>query len=354
MILYLFSIGITLLVSSVAMKYDKDTTNRKICVVVLIVCLILISGFRVDNTLYSDEWNYRHMFEGYKGTTLSSIDWSLSKEPAFKLLMWILANRGFSSQSFIFVAAAFTLSVYIWFIYKQCYDFQFAMFLFVAGGGFFTTMNIIRQCIAIAIVLLGFSNVENKRFGRFFLFVLVASLFHLSAWIALLYYFFLNLKEIEKKLIPVSIIAIFVMANFSKLMAAMETTNYGHYVSNYNTSGYGTSWLRILFWGSFAAFIFFRRYNIFKNDEFSQPIINGYFLSTILLLAAKAYVYITRMDYTGICNYIMISQIPQAFSENSRKLAKLLLMVLFFVYGYYQTVLIGGYSNMSHLLFAFI
>ena len=143
--LYLFSLCGTFFLSFLAMKYEKESPKRKIFLFLLIFFLILISGFRVDGTVESDEWNYRYMFDGYIGKSFDSIELNLFKEPGFKILIWSLSRIGFSNQSLIFVTAAFTITVFMFFIHQYSNNFSLASFIFVAGGNFFTSMNIMRQ-----------------------------------------------------------------------------------------------------------------------------------------------------------------------------------------------------------------
>lgn len=352
--LYLFSLCGTFILSFLAMKYEKESPKRKIFLFLLIFFLILISGFRVDGTVESDEWNYRYMFDGYIGKSFDSIKLNLFKEPGFKILIWSLSRIGFSNQSLIFVTAAFTITVFMFFIHQYSNNFFLASFIFVAGGNFFTSMNIIRQYFAIAIILLGFRWIIKGKFIRFLPYVFIASLFHVSAWIMAFYYFFLNIKKLEKKMIPVLIIAIIIMVNFSKLMEGLEGTAYEGYQSSYIISGYGVSTIRIIFWVMFAIFIFANRKKENKNEKIVMQIKNGYYLSTLLLVLAKVYVYITRLDYTSLCNSIMISEIPTVFTKRSEKIVEIAIMGIFFIYGYYQVVVVGGYNNMSNLIFRFI
>lgn len=352
--LYLFSLCGTFFLSFLAMKYEKESPKRKIFLFLLIFFLILISGFRVDGTVESDEWNYRYMFDGYIGKSFDSIELNLFKEPGFKILIWSLSRIGFSNQSLIFVTAAFTITVFMFFIHQYSNNFSLASFIFVAGGKFFTSMNIMRQYLAIAIILLGFRWIIKKKFIRFLPYVFIASLFHVSAWVMIFYYFFLNIKELKKKIVPVLIIAAIVMVNFSRIMGSLEGTTYGEYQSQYASSGYGVSLIRILFWGIFAGFIFINRNKQSNTERASVQIKNGYYLSTLLLMLAKVYVYITRLDYTSLCNSIMISEIPTVFTKRSEKIVEIAIMGIFFIYGYYQVVVVGGYNNMSNLIFRFI
>ena len=163
-----------------------------------------------------------------------------------------------------------------------------------------------------------------------------------------------DIKELKKKIVPVLIIAAIVMVNFSRIMGSLEGTTYGEYQSQYASSGYGVSLIRILFWGIFAGFIFINRNKQSNTERASVQIKNGYYLSTLLLMLAKVYVYITRLDYTSLCNSIMISEIPTVFTKRSEKIVEIAIMGIFFIYGYYQVVVVGGYNNMSNLIFRFI
>lgn len=354
MVLYIFTLVGGIFLSYLTSRFDKDTKQRKLLLFLTIVFLVLISGFRLDETMYSDEWNYRHIFEDYLNTPITSLELSLFNEPAFKLLNWFLASRGFEAQSLIFITAAFTVSVYVIFIHKYSIDFQLAMYIFIAGGTYFSMMNIVRQYIAIAIVLMGYHWIIEKKLFRFVPFVFIASLFHISAWIALLYYFILNIRKVERSVFLLLVIGAVAIINFSELIEKLDMTVYAEYATSYEESGYGVGWMRIIFWGTFAVFVFIKRKRIFESSNIQPQIMNGYYLSTILLFSSRLYVYINRLDYTGICNCILISLVPNAFSRRNYAFVKLLIMAVFFAYGYYQVVYIGGYANMRNLIFAFI
>lgn len=340
------------MISTWIQTLKKGTKERTLCLILLIVFLTLISGFRVDHTIDSDEWNYRQLFNSYKNISMKNIGFSLFREPGFKFIVWLLAHRGFEDQSLIFVAAAFTVSVFVWFLNKYSIDFELAIYIFVAGGSFFSTMNILRQYIAIAIILLGYKWIIKNKIVRFIPYILVASLFHVSALFTFVYFFFLQIRRMERTFILISVVLMVFIINFSKIILIFESTTYNEYTDLVN--GYGTGWERILFWGGLALFVYLERKLIDPEGKIPRQIKNGYILSTVILFASKVYVYIARCDYMGICQDIILAELPNAFTINSRRFAKIFLMIVFFAYGYYQVVYVGGYSNMDNLLFRFI
>lgn len=74
----------------------------------------------------------------------------------------------------------------------------FAMILFYFGV-FSSSFNIMRQCVAVALVAHAYTFVFEKNFLKFFSIVFLASCFHLSAFITVFVYF---LWTKEEKLIP--------------------------------------------------------------------------------------------------------------------------------------------------------
>ena len=191
--MYLFSIISTMLL---AVLYNRSR-NKKLCLGLIILMLVLISGLRVDSTLYSDEWNYRHAFQGYTNISFNALDLNILKEPGFTLLNYFIAQITDNSQVLIFLCACIINLSFVLFLYRYSNDFTFSLFLYVTGGTYFSSMNVIRQYLAIAIILFGFKYLLTQDLKRFTPFVLIAFLFHKSAVIAFIFYFLtLNLRKV--------------------------------------------------------------------------------------------------------------------------------------------------------------
>lgn len=349
--LYLFSLFVSTLFSALVTAERKNKKLSYVYLAFLILTLVLISGFRVDQSLYSDEYNYRHDFQELIGVPFFNINWMSENEPGFTLFNWFLANTTHNSQSLILLTSIFINIVNILFIYKYSNSFVMSMFIYVAGGSFFTSMNIIRQYFANAIVLCGFKYIQRKEFFKYALFVIVAVTFHNSALLCLFYYFILNI-ELENKYVKVASIigASAVMFGFSSFMQLFSYTTYGDYIESYATTGYGVGWVRIIFWGAFAVFIYYYRKKIFRGSKIPRSLIMSYFLSCLILLMSRLYVFIARLDYFSISNQVIVPEVRKVFNKNSKVVVSVCIYFIFFIYGLYLTRIL----NIKNLIFTFL
>lgn len=341
--IYLFSVISTLILSFFYIKSD----NKKIWVGLIILMLVLISGLRVDSTLYSDEWNYRYAFESYGKMSFNALDLNLLKEPGFTLLNYFIAQLTHNSQFLILICAFITNLSIIVFLFRYSNNFLFSLFLYITGGTFFSSMNIMRQYLAIAIILFGFQYILNKDLKKFMIFVLIAFLFHKSAIIALFFYFLINSSLINKHKIISFFIIIFIFFNFNNFLSLLSNSGYGNYVESFGSDGYGVGIIRIAFWTMlYLLILFFQKANDINSikDKFLNAVYTSF---SILILSAK-YVFIARLDYFNCCSLIMIPTIPNSFRQ--KKFVKYLICLLFFIYGWYLT----RTNNMTNLLFTFI
>lgn len=317
----------------------KQAQNKKIELFLLIcltLFLIIISGFRIDNTLYSDEWNYRYMFNQYIDIPFNSLDLNITSEPGFSVLVWVLARLFGDSQSLILICAIITNISFVKFLYTHSEDFRLTMFLYISAGYYFTSMNIMRQYLAISILLFGFKYLETTQLKKFIIFVFGAFLFHKSAFIVLIVYFIVHSKIVRQhKLISLFIVGI-IMINFNSLINILENTAYGNYADTFLDSGYGVGFTRVLFWSMIFLFIIFKSKLISNKVMNYSVFFNNMVVSFSINLISLLYVYVSRLDYFSICNVILIEKIPYCFTKNSRAIVKLIIIAVFFIFGLYE------------------
>lgn len=330
---------LTIIIVAIFTFLMQQAQNKKtglFLLICLILFLIIVSGFRFDNTLYSDEWNYRYMFDQYIDMPFNSLDFNISSEPGFSVLVWVLAQLFRDSQSLILVCAIITNISFVKFLYTHSKDFRLTMFLYISAGYYFTSMNIMRQYIAISILLFGFKYLENKQLKNFIIFIFVAFLFHKSAFIALIIYFIVHSRIIRQhKFISLFIVGI-LMINFNSLINILENTAYENYANTFLNSGYGVGFIRVLFWSIIFLFMIFKSKLISNKVMNYNVFFNNVILSFSINLISLLYVYVSRLDYFSICNVILIEKIPYCFTKESRTIVKLIIIVVFFVFGLYE------------------
>lgn len=122
-------------------------------------------------------------FRAYR--VIGLLDWTqvihLRYEYGFLALCKLLNYISRNPQFLIAFSSIFIMSSVGFFIYKYSPNISLSSYLFIALASYSMYMNIMREAIAVAIILLGFPFLRNKRFLSFSVVVLVAGLFHTTA-----------------------------------------------------------------------------------------------------------------------------------------------------------------------------
>ena len=173
-----FYLGIMALAAGVSQLAAKR--NKKWLLLIPIAVLSLVAGLRAStvgtdtqNVLATMEYCYRHHF------------WDHSKEWLFYFLCEYLMKFWYNTS---FVLTVFAVLNYV-LIFARLWDFRetihmgtsVALFLLFYFG---TSMNIVRQSMALAMVFYATRFLERKKYLRFFICVAIASLIHVSAFFA--------------------------------------------------------------------------------------------------------------------------------------------------------------------------
>lgn len=343
---YLVTLVIILFLSYL---YDKTKIpfQKKVLVFLILLSLLLISGLRVDSTLHSDEQNYRYLFQTFEGVNFSALKLSFFDEPGFRLLNWGLANLTHDPQSLIFICALITNLSFILFIYKYSEYFTFSLFLYITSGMFFSSMNIMRQYLAMAIILFGFKYVISKDIKKFCIYVVIGFLFHKSAIIALFFYFVLNSSILDKHKLFSFFIIILVMVSFQSILDLFANSAYGNYVEDFAEKGYGTGIIRIIFFSILYFIVLWKEKMLISKLNIERIFFNATFVSWAIILLSGIYVYVARLDYFNCCTLLLIPTIPYCFKQKDRKLVKSSIYILFFIFGWYSTLNLTIYNLLN-------
>lgn len=325
--IYFFTLIITTFLAYIS---DMITKNRFIknryldgaIVILLIVILSLISGLRYT-TFYdpmNDESRIRLYTMQLQNTKINMNNISIFKEWGHYLINWIVANFTGNSQYVLLIYAFFTNFFMIKTIKKYAKPFWIGVFLYITGGFFFSSINIMAQCLAASIIANASKYIVERKKFRYLLCVVIAASIHMSAYIALPIYY-LSHKEIKMdKAIKYSVIGIFAAYLFipvSNLL--LKNTPYYYYLDTINDGYYGMNPILVLIWGGFFLFIlyFSRRIKV----EFVLVYRNFTFFMLIVSLLSVMYIYIDRINYYFAISYIVL--LPTVLS-NIRKWDRLI------------------------------
>lgn len=199
MSIYIITLLFCLLISMVAYqkvyvqsvnKYNcLDLNHRyKILFILIAAFMFLVVGLRAD-VVGIDTLNYKNTFYmlGRKDFSfLNSYEWYQESGYAFVI---ILFNKlGISWQVYaVFMAALFIIPIMV-LIFNNSGNCFFALAIFIMCGLWTYPMSTMRQAAAIGLTVIAFMLEDKKRNLLCLLFICIASLFHISALLALVYF----------------------------------------------------------------------------------------------------------------------------------------------------------------------
>ena len=154
--------------------------------ILLVVVMSIMTGF--GSVVGEDHETYVSL---YRETTRWDLNFNVlalftkySIEPGFQLLNLLGKAFHLSEPIFFFMIACLMNSLFVAVLYRYPLP-ELSIIAFVLSSCYFQEVNILRQSIAIAIVLFSVGSLEKKKPWSFILGLLIASTFHTSAIICL-------------------------------------------------------------------------------------------------------------------------------------------------------------------------
>ncbi len=271
MLIYLFAI-ISIPIYNIIFR------NKKLFVFVVTLQLFLILALRdvtmgVDLPGYLDAyhrigalpwdgvWHCLHWF--------SRADNPVSFESGYGLLNWLCAQAGLSGHGFLVVCAAISVAPVGLFVYRYSDKPYLSFMLYVGLGCFFKLFGILRQSLAISILLLSIPYVLKRKWIPVLIFVFIAYSFHRVAllWLPLCFLFGMAVTRIRcLSILGGSLVAIPFVAILSNtiLYPFLGMLDKGEYIAEHTTQ-YNN--LFMIMWLVIAFITFFVNMNFFKNDR---------------------------------------------------------------------------------------
>lgn len=183
-LLYAFSILFTMFMLRSAQKYDS-----KLLLWIVIIFLGCVIGFRYD--VGKDFSNYSNAYDIItKQATFEEAHKWYTIEESFFVLSFISKILGGTSQDIFLFYGFFTTVFYLCGLWYFHHEIRMEWAVLSYSILFFGSFNTIRQYLAMAIIFWGFRFVIEKKPIKYLLCVLIAVLFHSSAFVAILVYFY--------------------------------------------------------------------------------------------------------------------------------------------------------------------
>lgn len=320
---------------NILQKEDYIKEEKKIIAVFFILFFLLLALRRQDIGI--DLKNYITMFKRVRGLKYSELT-RFRTELGYSALNKFILDIKNDFQLFLAVVAFITVLPLGLLYYKESENALVSIGIFINLSVFNMYFSGLRQAIAIAISVLAFYCVKNKKLIWFLLCVFLAYSFHRSAVVLLVLYPLYHLKLTKKSLISIipvmSVIFIFKDKVFNFLLnyfADEYQTRYGNEESN------GAYMMLLLF-------VIFLIYSYFMIDD-SLADKNIWGLRNIMLLATCLQFFASLNSVAMRVNYYFIPYIPLLISkvyytsnEENKKvvtIANIIMIVFFFGYFFY-------------------
>ncbi|MFZ5986468.1 MAG: EpsG family protein [Bacillota bacterium] len=176
---------------------------------------------------------------------IAQVDWTsfylFRYELGFTVLCKVLSYISREPQLLLIVTSLFSSYSIGRFIYKNSCNVVLSSYLFITLNIYADYLNLMRQVIALSIILFGIEYLKEKKIIRFVLFVVIASLFHQSALFVLVVIFFVKIKY-SKLSFPITLMTSiigFLIFNRLFLFAVKILSKYASYEDSvYASSNY--------------------------------------------------------------------------------------------------------------------
>lgn len=241
---------IYLLVFVVKFDINKKVDGANFTYNLLLVVFIAIAGLRYkvggDSLAYYDTFREIPFL-----SDLFDYDFSETRYDPLWIVLSSISKTIIDDFAFFQIIHATIVNVIIFRFIKQNTQYRFtSLFLYFCGAYLYFNMEVMREILAICVFLLGYSTFKEKKWLQFYLYAIVAFLFHSSAMILFLFPLFRYLK--------MNLIGISIILGFFYLSLFFESLlKFGLFASRVTEKYDSYSGLELNIFGILYIFIFY-------------------------------------------------------------------------------------------------
>lgn len=297
--------------------------------------LFVVSAFRGDFT--TDYTNYTILFHRYNMYDFFDVfKAGFTQEPGYIFLSRFI---GLFTSNEVFLFAVTTLIIliaYFTHIKKYSVNIWLSVLMFVTIDTYYTSFHITRQILAVAIIFAGAKFLYERKFFKFLLVVILASLFHQTSLIMIPFYFILNFRIKIRNLILFFITAVILVVFFQDLLDYIQMFVY----DNYTEQAYGMTGASVanaVLPVALAAFSIFHSKKLdSKNNNMHRIWFNASIFYAIFSILSLQILMVERISFFFAPFSLLL--VPYIFSKmkdkNLRVIYTLVLMVALIAYNY--------------------
>lgn len=339
MLVYLINLGFVWVMSILAVKFSTKPKGQfevykkpnLVFVVIALIPLILVCGLRWR--VGTDYNNYVDLY--YLNSTGDFWGALQTGDPAFSVLAWFCSRIIYEPQIMFMVCSIFITTIIVLGIRDYSCMFELSMFLYITEMTYYSQFNGVRQWIASAIIFFAFRYLIREQRNKYFICVLVAASFHISALVLIPLYFTIKLKPWSKYilLLVTSVVISFLM--FPQVMDVLfnifEGRRYQVYLKPMEGDD-GVNLLRVLV-AAIPVIISLIYHKKIINDKKVSLLVNLSLFNFIFLFLATRSTVIARMCfYFGPYNILLIPELVRLEKSKFKYIIYVIVMVMFMLY----------------------
>lgn len=191
--------------------------------------LFLLVAYRATN-IGNDTPSYIKIFKNCAIFKWQYLNFNTRYEIGY-IIINILLGYVSSKTRFFLVTTSFIFNYSIYkFVKKNSKNYLFSVIIYINLLFFYQSMTMMRQFLALSIILLSFDFVKEKKFLKYLIMVLIASSFHTTAILGIFIYPMYNMKYSNKKVFIFSIITLIAITLLDKIFPYFAAiTNRGEF-----------------------------------------------------------------------------------------------------------------------------
>ena len=238
MILYIIPFIVTFFAAIVfdICKYH-DNNSKFLIWIGLYIYLTLLIGLRY--MVGGDSYSYMLYFNNVSPGKMFDISWDADYQPLF-VFFTSLCKTIYPSFTSFQILHAFIINTCLFYFIAKNSQYRFStLFLCLLMFYINFTVEILRESLAIMVFIYNYKNLENKKWVKYYIGVLIAVMFHLSA-VFLIILPFLKFLRLNKSYIVLLIIAFLVLNQLNFIFTFFENIEkINKKVNDYSEASYG-------------------------------------------------------------------------------------------------------------------
>ena len=245
----------------------------------------------------------------------------------------------------IFISAFITLALMLGTIFRHSSRLFDAAMLFVFMGCWHGSFNGVRQYLAAAILFCGYPFLKKREFGKYLVIVVIAFLFHKSAAIMLIPYFFVHSRVSVRNLILIIAGCVVVFMLYDRLYGVVDFLMKEDINWDWEYMRSAVNPIRVLV-NIVPAVFYLILYSRTKKNADENFWINLLIVNAVAMLLSSRSAYLARIGiYTAPFCAIAIPELNRKLEPRYERMVMIGMLILFGIYWWYDISHSGSLNN---------